>query len=69
MRFFKWLDKVLSKELFPSKPRCKICYLVATKQVTIVSSDIGEEHETTLNIIMCNGCFETKIGEINERRN
>ena len=66
MKYFKWINKVLSKD-FLSRTKCEICYLVAKKQVIIVSSDIGGGHEATLDIVMCDGCFETKIGEINDR--
>ncbi len=63
----KWLNNILSKELFTRKPkiRCIICFLPATHDLTIHSREFNTNNEKEITITICSGCND----EIYERYN
>jgi len=64
---FKWLNNILSKEIFSRKPkiRCHVCFLPATHNLRIISSEFDSNEESEIIITICSGCNE----EIYERYN
>ena len=63
----KWLNNILSKEIFSRKPkiRCHVCFLTATHNLRIISNEFDSHEESEIIITICSGCNE----EIYERYN
>lgn len=63
----KWLNNILSKEIFTRKPkiRCHVCFLPATHNLRIISSEFDSVEESEIIITVCSGCND----EIYERYN
>ena len=63
----KWLNNILRKEIFTRKPkiRCHVCFLPATHNLRIISSEFDSVEESEIIITVCSGCND----EIYERYN